>query len=154
MSEDLFPNRLSELVARHPRLFRGEAPQWATVPPGWFALVDKLCFDLEALGESGRELPLQVERITEKFGSMRFSLTPLRGLAAPALGEQAQEMIWAVREATPRLCPGCGADTSQRRTPMLNLCPACKALVDQAAQKASGCCCSSIASSRTFAAPH
>ena len=134
MSEDLFPNRLSELVARHPRLFRGEAPQWSTVPPGWFAMVDKLCFDLEALGEPGCKLPLQVERITEKFGSMRFSLTPRSGKAA----EQAQEMIWAVREATLRICPGCGGDTSQRRTPMHNLCHACKSLVDRAAQKASG----------------
>ena len=136
--DDLYPNRLAELVARHPRLFRGEAPTWSTVPSGWFAIIDKLCCDLEALVPPGDDLPLWVEQITEKFGSLRFNLERLpehdldpnpHGLvvdeALQALHERACGLTWPARQATLVTCPGCGADTSDRENPMRNLCLAC-----------------------------
>jgi hypothetical protein len=64
---------LSELIERHPSLFRGEPPRVSShVPRGWFALVDELCVDLEtALGDELVQR-FAVVQIKEKFGGLRF----------------------------------------------------------------------------------
>jgi len=65
-------DRLSDLIARHPALFRGEPPRVASdLARGWFALVDALCTDLEAiLGD--RAEAFVVDQVKEKFGGLRF----------------------------------------------------------------------------------
>ena len=61
MTDPRDPNRLADLVDRHPRLFRGQAPERSHLSPGWFDLVDKLCLDLEAL--TADDLPLRVAQV-------------------------------------------------------------------------------------------
>jgi hypothetical protein len=70
--QDKTNDRLSELVARHPTLFRGREPRcggW--LPGGWFAIADALCTDLAAqLGE--RAVDFEVDQVKEEFGGLRF----------------------------------------------------------------------------------
>jgi hypothetical protein len=63
---------LARLMERHPKLFHGEPPRvMSDLSPGWFALVDQLCSDLEAiLGERCDDFV--VDQVKEKFGGLRF----------------------------------------------------------------------------------
>ena len=65
-------NKISELVAAHPRLFRDTPPVVASdLPSGWFDLVDALCSEIEALlGQEPERFA--VKQIKEKFGGLRF----------------------------------------------------------------------------------
>jgi len=65
--------QLQRLIEAHPLLFRGQAPYIPShVPEGWYALIDKLCSDLEALLGPEACAGFQVEQIKEKFGTLRF----------------------------------------------------------------------------------
>ena len=72
LNDDIEPGLL-RLMQAHPLLFRGKPPVVPSyVSPGWYALIDKLCNDLEAvLGPDGCT-SLEVLQIKEKFGTLRF----------------------------------------------------------------------------------
>lgn len=63
---------LNRLMERHPALFHGEPPRvMSDLSSGWFALVDQLCADLEAiLGDRGEDFV--VDQVKQKFGGLRF----------------------------------------------------------------------------------
>jgi len=65
-------DRIDDLVAAHPALFRGRAPSaFSDLPAGWYDLADRLCVDIEA--ELGAEPQrFAVTQIKEKFGTLRF----------------------------------------------------------------------------------
>ena len=114
MTDPRNPDRLSELVARHPRLFAGRAPERSHLSPGWFALVDKLCSDIEALavdeGEGESELPLRVLQIKEKYGSLRVHVSATVPVAAAEdLFSKARALVNAAAEQSECVCEGCGA---------------------------------------------
>ena len=64
---------LARLIAAHPVLFRGKEPAISSfLPEGWYALVDRLCSDMEAtLGPQGCAA-YEVRQVKEKFGALRF----------------------------------------------------------------------------------
>ena len=64
---------MARLIAAHPLLFRGEAPAVPSfLPTGWYALVDKLCSDIETeLGLLGCG-QFEVRQVKEKFGTLSF----------------------------------------------------------------------------------
>lgn len=143
MSEGLFPNCLPELVARHPRLLPGKHPPEGTLLDGWVAAADKLCADLKTLAEPlvrpGCRLPLRVEVVSERDGGLDlFAKALLRGQAGEDLAEKAGTLTWAACLDTRRFCPCRGADSSKRRSPWPNVCPAYKGLEDQAEGRAAG----------------
>lgn len=65
-------DRLPDLIAAHPKLFRGQPPRvHSYLLQGWFALVDALCTDVEQL-LGDQAAAFQWEQIKEKFGSARL----------------------------------------------------------------------------------
>lgn len=62
---------LDQLVAAHPKLFRGSQPEiWSDLPPGWYVLADELCCAIEAmLGDTADKFAFR--QIKEKFGELR-----------------------------------------------------------------------------------
>ena len=72
MTDEYPADRLDELIAKHPKLFRGQPPRVAShCPAGWFDLVDKLCDALEGvLGDAASAFA--VEQIKEKWAGLRF----------------------------------------------------------------------------------
>ena len=133
MNDPRNPDRLSELVARHPRLFAGRAPDRSHLSPGWFELVDKLCADLEALAApgGGGELPFRVEQVKEKFGSLRVYVhATAPGSAVESLLARAQALVKAAAKQSESVCEGCGAASELHQNALRwwnTLCPACEA---------------------------
>jgi hypothetical protein len=65
-------DRMNELIAAHPRIFRGEGPVIAShLPTGWYTLVDRLSSDIESL-LGDRSETFVVMQIKEKFGTLRL----------------------------------------------------------------------------------
>ncbi len=134
--DDLDPG-MRRLIDAHPLIFRGQAPAWSYVMPGWYAIVDQLCFDIEvALGLERCE-EIEVRQIKEKFGELCFYyrlgeredlhlnvMTPtsrhhlvMRSPAIAGSDEQEEEPVVmqlrelakAAREASTKTCETCGA---------------------------------------------
>ena len=105
---------MNALVAAHPALFAGERPAIPShLPVGWFALVDRLCTDLESL-LGHRTDSFVVAQVKEKFGSLRFYYDWNGGhgeadTQATPLAEQLRTLIDAAREQSNRICQKCGA---------------------------------------------
>lgn len=132
---------MTRLVAAHPLIFRGQEPALSShLPPGWYALVDELCFAIE------RQLPaeytdqFEVRQIKEKFGEFRFYFrigeqgdlhTDIQGsgelihLVTPSLNvveeiERAEsllrDLVRAACEKSATTCEACGARARLRRS--------------------------------------
>jgi hypothetical protein len=106
---------LNELVAAHPELFAGELPRIPShLPVGWFALVDRLCSDIEALLQ-GRAERLVVVQVKEKFGGLRFyyDWDAADDVAADhetvLLRERVRAQVDEARARTTLICQRCGA---------------------------------------------
>jgi hypothetical protein len=70
--DEIPPDALGELVARHPALFHGATPDGSHLPQGWLSLADALCADLETIiGERCDQF--EVKQVKEKWASLRFS---------------------------------------------------------------------------------
>ena len=131
------PDRLADLVARHPRLFRGKMPERSHLAPGWLALADTLCAEIEALVGPEMELPLRVAQVKEKYGALRLYVhATVPGTSADSLRDRAQALADAVRTRSEGLCEGCGVASSlQKLGPWwTTLCPACQARKEAAAR--------------------
>ena len=98
--------------------------------PGWLALVDNLCTDIEALLAPGGELPLKVVQVKEKFGSLRVYVRTTRpGAAAESLLASAQALVKAASEQSESVCEGCGTASELHQNALRwwsTLCPACE----------------------------
>ncbi len=131
MTDPRDPDRLADLVDRHPRLFRGQAPERSHLSPGWFDLVDKLCLDLEALASSQATLPLRVDQVKEKYGALRVYVRACApGSEAQALQAQAQALCKAAELQSEGVCEGCGAASELHQNALRwwnTLCPSCTA---------------------------
>ena len=120
------PDRLAELVDRHPRLFRGQIPARSHLSPGWFDLVDRLCFDLEAL--CADDLPLRVVQVKEKFGTLRVYVRPSAEGVSTTLLARAQALCQSAEEQSESLCEGCGAPSALHQSALRwwnTLCARC-----------------------------
>lgn len=129
---------LRKLMDAHPLLFHGRAPPaWSYLMPGWYAIVDKLCTDIEAALGPERSEKIAVRQIKEKFGALRFyyrlgeredihadATSPSgrqhmvmrsRGSTEPGAEEedpvvsQLRAMTKAACEASTKICETCGA---------------------------------------------
>ena len=64
---------LRHLIDAHPLLFRGSPPDVPShVPPGWYALIDQLCTDIEAALGPEACGTFEVRQIKEKFAELCF----------------------------------------------------------------------------------
>jgi hypothetical protein len=92
--------QLARLIAAHPLLFRGKPPKsFSHLPAGWFAIVDRLCSDIEAeLGQEGCA-SFSMLQIKEKFATLRlyYSLAESRDVHIDAMiaGAGRQHLIAA-----------------------------------------------------------
>ena len=102
---------LPQLVAAHPKLFRGSPPRTASwVPTGWCALVDQLCEDLEVAAGASVHL-VRIDQIKEKFGALRIYLYV--GDDAPTdLEPRLRAFIDAAEASSLTICDVCGASGS------------------------------------------
>ena len=121
-------DKLEDLIAVHPRMFRGTPPVVASdLPPGWYGLVDKLCSDIEALlGQEPERF--EVKQIKEKYGGLRFyfsfegvedhfiDLHTPEGIETfvqrpdgPAVMSQLRKLVSAAAEHSTSTCQRCGA---------------------------------------------
>lgn len=67
---------IEELMAEHPRVFRGKQPQASpTIPIGWRGLLDEFCLLLEAICNEHELSSLQFHRILDESGSLILDLT-------------------------------------------------------------------------------
>jgi hypothetical protein len=120
---------LAWLITRHPLLFRGAPPRVAShLPPGWAALVDGLCTDLERLlGPQGCQ-PFVVDQIKEKLGALRFywslgqeadlvvdmmstqgyATLTIKGGSSP-LFQSVRQRVAAAMQASASTCQECGS---------------------------------------------
>lgn len=72
MSNEL-DHDLQRLIDAHPLLFRGKQPAVSSyVTPGWYALIDRLCTDIETELGPDACADVEVQQIKEKFGELRF----------------------------------------------------------------------------------
>ena len=106
---------LNSLVAAHPELFAGELPRIPShLPVGWFALVDRLCSDIEALLRNRAERFVVVQ-VKEKFGGLRFYYDwddagdAAVDLETPLLRERVRALVDETRRRTTLICQRCGA---------------------------------------------
>jgi hypothetical protein len=64
---------IAQLMATHPRLFRGQAPMcWSEVQSGWWCLADEVCSGIERQLTAEELAHFQVLQIKEKFGGLRL----------------------------------------------------------------------------------
>lgn len=121
-------SKLEELIAAHPKLFRGSEPAVPSyVPEGWYEIVDQLCCDIEALVAPEPER-IEVRQIKEKFGGLRFYFAwdrdadlfldlhgdgGIRTLVTEAHGPQVmtgiRALVTAASERSEQTCQRCGA---------------------------------------------
>ncbi len=121
-------DKLEDLIAAHPKLFRGLPPAVpGHIPPGWHALVDELCSAIELLMAPEPER-IEVTEIKEKFGSLRFycsvegaadmfiDLHTEEGLKTlvqkadgPAVMENVRTLVMEAYRRSVRTCQECGA---------------------------------------------
>ena len=106
---------MDALVAAHPALFAGELPAIPShLPAGWFALVDRLCSDIEALLEHRAER-FVVMQVKEKFGTLRFyyewdgAEDAGADLQTAHLTDRLRPLIDEAREQSALICQKCGA---------------------------------------------
>lgn len=74
MSDSDYPTdpKIDALVARFPRLFKGQPPRvWSDLPPGWTELADRLFVDLDAMLDNDAAMRFKIIQIKEKFASLR-----------------------------------------------------------------------------------
>ena len=97
-------DRTEELVGRHPTLL-SNVYCGLSLPPGWFDLVDTLCFWIDGRKEYGGKV--KVAQIKEKFGGLRF-YTDSHDLS----DEECAKLFSVIRFAEAlsfRICEECGA---------------------------------------------
>jgi hypothetical protein len=131
-SENVSP--LVRLIAKHPRLFRGEPPVVPSeLPAGWYDLVHVLCLTIEdILGDDCAEF--EVKQIKEKLGGLRFCFSlsgakdlwvdyhvedgfdtvVKRALPAPAKMDAIRQFVELSCEGSHATCQVCGSFGSQR----------------------------------------
>ena len=130
--------QLQCLIDAHPLLFRGRAPAVPSyVTAGWYALVEKLCADIEtALGPETCQ-QFEVRQIKEKFGTLRFyyRIGEREDLHIDFMSSQAghhvvgrfsnpgtldafevrvRELVGAACKASETICETCGASAELR----------------------------------------
>ena len=74
MSASDFPTdpKIDALVARFPRLFKGQHPRvWSDLPQGWTEVSDRLFADLDAMLDDDAAKRFEVVQIKEKFAGLR-----------------------------------------------------------------------------------
>lgn len=152
---------LQRLIEAHPLLFRGkELDVYSYVVPGWYEILDQLCFDIEAtLGSACTQF--RVRQIKEKFGTLRFyyrlgrrkemhvdvvspegrehSVARSVGATAPdSMETRVRELVAAACTASESLCERCAAAAQLRNLGgyLTTLCD--RHLADAAAKRSQG----------------
>lgn len=130
---------LLHLIEAHPLLFRGRPPALEShLPPGWYALVDKLCSDITtALGLEACA-SFESRQIKEKYGTLRFYFringhadlhidimspaghshlvraTPAKPQDLDEVENRLRELVGAACSASEATCQTCGAPAELR----------------------------------------
>lgn len=105
---------LPELIARYPRLFRGEGP---VIPsgllPGWARLVNALLTEIDGLLTDEQAQRFEVWQIKEKFGTLRFYWKLQDSESAPPdevlLNTRIMERVRVAERESATVCERCGA---------------------------------------------
>ena len=105
---------LPELIARYPRLFRGEGP---VIPsgllPGWARLVNALLTEIDGLLTDEQAQRFEVWQIKEKFGTLRFYWKLQDSEHAPPdevlLNTRIMERVRVAERESATVCERCGA---------------------------------------------
>ncbi len=104
----MIPELQRLLITRHPHIFpNGDFPPRSGVGSGWFNLLDSLCERLQFWTEHNHAPQLVAQQIKEKYGELKFYVSPLPDSDTPR-GEQ-QGMISMIGELSLRTCEVCGS---------------------------------------------
>lgn len=116
---------LKKLIGKHPRLFHGRAPRvHSWVEPGWYAVLDALCTDLEALLAATKAVALEVLQIKEKLGGLRFYFALQATSSVPSEQEEARleelhgevsARVAQAEQAAGQTCAACGMPGKLRK---------------------------------------
>ncbi len=96
------------LTSRYPLIFPdGQLPPRSGVGSGWFGLLDALCERLQFWTDHNRAPQLVAQQIKEKYGELKFYVSPLPDSALPRAEQQG--MIWMACALSKQTCELCGA---------------------------------------------
>ena len=98
MSTNNYPTdpKIDALVARFPRLFRGQHPRvWSDLPQGWTELTGRLFADLDAMLDDDAAKRFELVQIKEKFAGLRvyWSLGEEETLVLDILGSRSTQRL-------------------------------------------------------------
>ena len=155
MSSNEFPTdpKIDALVARFPRLFRGQQPRvWSDLPQGWTELADRLFADLDAMLDDDVAKRFEVVQIKEKFAGLRVyweldkEQTLVMDFHAPGavqrvdegpakptvLFERIRDRVKQAGEEAATTCQRCGNGSASAGSSgwFVTLCESCRRKVD------------------------
>ena len=155
MSTSDFPTdpKIDALVARFPRLFKGQHPRvWSDLPQGWTEESDRLFADLDAMLDDDAAKRFEVVQIKEKFAGLRVYweldkeqtlvmdfhapgavLRVDEGPAKPTvLFERIRDRVKQAGEEAATTCQRCGNGSASavRSRWITTLCEACRRKAD------------------------
>ena len=162
MSTSDFPTdpKIDALVARFPRLFKGQQPRvWSDLPEGWTELTHRLFSDLNAMLDDDAAKRFEVIQLKEKFAGLRVywqlgteQTTVLdfhvpgsvrrvdKGPAKPtALFDRIKARVRQASEEAATTCQRCGNGSASANGSgwIVTLCEACRRKADvQSVQEA------------------
>jgi hypothetical protein len=123
---------LASLVDRHSRLFQSGPPGNSHLPPGWSALVDRLCVDINAALNESEAKTFRVLQVKEKMGVLRFyfSLGDQQTLMVDIVNQgmryrvepensttafqNISSLVQTAEKASVKICEECGASGRMR----------------------------------------
>jgi hypothetical protein len=160
MSTTDFPvdPKIEALVARFPRLFKGQHPRvWSDLPQGWTEVADQLFADLDAMLDDDAAKLFEVIQIKEKFAGLRVywelgkEQTTVMDFHAPGavqrvdegpakptvLFERIRDRVKQAGEEAATTCQRCGngGASAGGRGWIMTLCEACRAKQDLEGRK-------------------
>lgn len=96
----MLKDRLHDLIAAHPALFRCEASRTASwLLPGWYGLADRLCSRIEGRATTEELAGLEITQIKDKHGLLSISIDGPDWL---------DELVFAAEDESEHTCAVCG----------------------------------------------
>jgi hypothetical protein len=115
---------LAQLYFQHPKIFDARSePVGSDLPPGWFALVDRLFADIESGLSPSKVSSLTVTQIKEKWGGLRVYFN-----VDGDCHDMIEDLVEAASLKSEEICMRCGAPGTRccGRLGVFTLCPSCR----------------------------